>query len=82
MSPSMPPRTAPGTGSDDGGVQAQLKSKAAQLLAQAESLKQRDLNGAKNLWRTITRMVPPSDPSYLRASQGLNSSQVKTGRRR
>lgn len=66
-------------GTDDGGVQAQLKSKAAQLLAQAESLKQRDLNGAKNLWRTVTRMVPSSDPSYVRASQGLNSSQVKRG---
>jgi hypothetical protein len=66
-------------GTDDGGVQAQLKIKAAQLLSQAEGLKQRDLNGAKNLWRTITRMVPPSDPSYARASQGLNSSQAKRG---
>lgn len=64
-------------GTDDGGIQAQLKIKAGQLLSQAEGLKQRDLNGAKSLWKMVTRMVPPSDPSYARASLGLNSSQAK-----
>lgn len=62
-------------GSDDGGVQAQLKAKAAQMNANAEAMKKTNLVGAKNLWRMVVRMVPPGDPAFVKASASLNQSQ-------
>jgi hypothetical protein len=59
---------------DDGGVGAQLRSKAAELNGRAQSMARSNPNGAKNLWRMVLRMVPPSDPNYMKASQGLSAA--------
>lgn len=61
-------------GSDDGGVLAQLKAKAAELCNRATSMQRSNLNEAKRLWRMVVRMVPASDPSFERATSGLASS--------
>jgi tetratricopeptide (TPR) repeat protein len=61
-------------GGDDGGVQAQLKAKAAEFNTKATGMQKTNLNGAKALWRQVMRMVPASDPNYVKAYQSINAA--------
>src|SRR5207253_178778 len=61
-------------GSDDGGVGAQLKAKAQDFNNKAAAMARSNPNGAKTMWRTVLKMVPPNDAAYVAASKGLQSS--------
>jgi hypothetical protein len=62
---------------DDGGVLAQLKTKASELNSKAASMQKSNPSGAKTLWRVVVRMVPPGDPAYVAATKGLASAGSK-----
>ncbi len=59
---------------DDGGVLKQLSAKAAEFNTKAAAMQKSNLNGAKTLWRQVVKMVPASDPNYVKAYQALNAS--------
>jgi tetratricopeptide (TPR) repeat protein len=58
----------------DEGVKGQLKAKAAELNSKAEAMKKSNPAGAKALWRTVVRIVPPGDPNFVKATQNLSAS--------
>jgi tetratricopeptide (TPR) repeat protein len=59
-------------GVGDGGILKQLESKAKELTDRGASMQRSNLTQAKQYWRLVIRMVPPSSPSYARAYQLLN----------
>jgi tetratricopeptide (TPR) repeat protein len=67
-------KNAARAGSDDGGVGKQLSAKAVELNNKAAGMQKSNLNGAKTLWRQVVKMVPSSDPAYIKAYQSLNAA--------
>jgi tetratricopeptide (TPR) repeat protein len=64
-------------GAGDGGLGKQLEAKAAELVQKGASMQKSNPNGAKDLFRTVVRMVPPSSPSYVKAYGLLNNASAK-----
>lgn len=68
-------KAAQRVGASDGGVGAQLKTKAGELHNKATAMAKSNPNGAKTLWRQVIKMVPATDPTYAKAQQGLTATQ-------
>jgi tetratricopeptide (TPR) repeat protein len=64
-------------GAGDGGLGKQLEAKAAELVNRAVAVQKSNPNQAKDLYRTVVRMVPPSSPSYVKAYGLLNNASAK-----
>lgn len=58
---------------DDGGIIRQLSAKATSLNIRARQIARSNPDGAKTIWRSVLRMVPPNDAAYQEAAQGLRS---------
>jgi hypothetical protein len=61
-------------GADSGPLLKQLEQKAGELISQGVSLQKSNLAQAKQNWRRVLKMVPPSSPNYTKAYSLINSA--------
>jgi len=64
-------------GAGDGGLAKQLETKATELVNKGVAAQKSNPNQAKDLFRTVVRMVPPTSPSYVKAYGLLNNASAK-----
>ena len=70
-------RIAQRAGGDDGGVMAQLKTKATELAAKAAAAQKSNPQSAAALWKTVRQMVPPTDPLAIQAQKALSAGAAR-----
>lgn len=56
-----------------GAILKQLDQRANEMIWQGQGLQKSNVGQAKQLWRTVLKMVPPSSPTYTKAYSLLNN---------
>jgi len=63
-------------GGDSSAIMKQLEQKASELVSQGVAAQKSNVGQAKQLWRSVLKMVPSSSPNYTKAYALLNNASA------